>query len=170
MSELGGEGGADFFGRIPLFREFARLMATGGGPVNWELARQVAVATAAGADALGALPGLPAPGAAPAPGEARAWDDRLRLAELWVEPATSLPGPDRTVTAPLVGPGARRMAEALGPLAGGGMPGGAEVLGQVGGLLTGLQTGTLVGQLARSVLTEAELAIPPAEAGRGVGV
>ncbi|HYY80986.1 MAG TPA: zinc-dependent metalloprotease [Actinomycetes bacterium] len=183
MSELGGEGGADFFGRIPLFREFARLMATGGGPVNWELARQVAVATAAGADALGGLPGLPAPGAAPGPGEGRAWDDRLRLAELWVEPATSLPGPGRTVTArpvsppdwaeavlpgfaPLVEPGARRMAEALGPLAGGDMPGGGEVLGRVGGLLTGLQTGTLVGQLARGVLTEAELAMPPAEAGR----
>jgi hypothetical protein len=34
---LGGSG--DFFGRIPLFREFARLMATATGPVNWELAR-----------------------------------------------------------------------------------------------------------------------------------
>src|ERR687887_587923 len=139
MSELGGEGGADFFGRIPLFREFARLMATGGGPVNWELARQVAVATAAGGDARRA--GRGGGGGGGRPGPARGG-----------------------------GPGARRMAEALGPLAGGDMPGGGEVLGRVGGLLTGLQTGTLVGQLARGVLTEAELAIPPAEAGRGVGV
>ena len=75
-------GGADFFGRIPLFREFARLMATASGPVNWELARQVAVATAAGAEDLGMMPQLPRPAAAPDPGESRSWDDRLRLAEL----------------------------------------------------------------------------------------
>ena len=65
MSEVPGEG-ADFFGRIPLFREFARLLSTGGGPVNWELARQVAVATASGADTLGMTPQLPSPAAAPA--------------------------------------------------------------------------------------------------------
>jgi putative hydrolase len=182
MSDLGGEG-ADFFGRIPLFREFARLMATSTGPVNWELARQVAVATAAGADAFGGPPQLPSPAARPAPGEARAWDDRLRLAELWVEPATSLPSPGlassaRPVSrpdwaeavlpgfAPLVEPGARRMSEALGPAMGGGMPDAGEVLGRVGGLLTGLQAGTLVGQLARGVLTQAELPMPPMEPGR----
>jgi putative hydrolase len=182
MSDLGGEG-ADFFGRIPLFREFARLMATGSGPVNWELARQVAVATAAGADAFGGPPQLPGPAAAgPSPAEARAWDDRLRLAELWVDPVTSLPGPGVTVGArplsrpdwaeavlpgfaPLVEPGARRMAEALGPVAGG-VPDAGDVLGRVGGLLTGLQAGTLVGQLARGVLTQAELAMPPVERGR----
>jgi putative hydrolase len=181
MSDLGGEGG-DLFGRIPLFREFARLMASGAGPVNWELARQVAVATAAGADAFGAPPRLPGPAATPSPAEARAWDDRLRLAELWVDPVTSLPGPGvataaRPVSrpdwaeavlpgfAPLVEPGARRMAEALGPAAGG-LPDAGDVLGRVGGLLTGLQVGTLVGQLARGVLTQAELAVPPPEPGR----
>ena len=126
---LGGTG--DFFGRIPLFREFARLMATASGPVNWELARQVAVATAAGAEDLGMLPQLPRPAAAPDPGEARSWDDRLRLAELWVDPVTSLPAPGVALAArpvnrpdwaeavlggfaPLVEPGARRVAEALG--------------------------------------------------------
>ncbi|MGH2814348.1 MAG: zinc-dependent metalloprotease, partial [Actinomycetota bacterium] len=121
---LGGTG--DFFGRIPLFREFARLMATATGPVNWELARQVAVATAAGAEDLGMMPQLPRPAAAPDPGEARSWDDRLRLAELWVDPVTSLPGPGVALVArpvnrpdwaeavlggfaPLVEPGARRV-------------------------------------------------------------
>jgi putative hydrolase len=179
MSEgLGGS--ADFFGRIPLFREFARLMATGGGPVNWELARQVAVATAAGAEQFGMAPQLPRPAAAPDPGEARAWDDRLRLAELWVDPATSLPAPGvalgaRPVSrpdwaeavlpgfAPLVEPGARRVAEALGMGAGIGPPGVGDMIGQVGGLVAGLQVGTLVGQLARSVLAQYELAMPAAE-------
>jgi putative hydrolase len=175
-----GAGGADFFGRIPLFREFARLMATGGGPVNWELARQVAVATAAGAEDLGMLPQLPQPAAAPDPGEARAWDDRLRLAELWVDPVTSLPAagvalaarplsrPDWAEAvlggfAPLVEPGARRVAEALGGGAGLGPPGVGDMLGRVGGLVAGLQVGTLVGQLARSVLGQYELAMAPAD-------
>jgi len=188
MSEVPGEG-ADFFGRIPLFREFARLMATGSGPVNWELARQVAVATAAGADTLGMAPQLPSPAAAPEPGEARAWDDRLRLAELWVDPATSLPGPGVALAArplsrpdwaeavlpefaPLVEPGARRMTEALGAdgTAGmpgvAGMPGAGDMVGRLGGLLAGLQAGTLVGQLARSVLGQYELAIPPGDPAR----
>jgi putative hydrolase len=182
MSEVPGEG-ADFFGRIPLFREFARLMATGSGPVNWELARQVAVATAAGADTLGMTPQLPSPAAAPEPGEARAWDDRLRLAELWVDPATSLPGtgvalaarplsrPDWAEAvlpgfAPLVEPGARRMTEALGADAATGLPGAGDMVGRLGGLLAGLQAGTLVGQLARTVLGQYELAMPPADPAR----
>jgi putative hydrolase len=182
MSEVPGEG-ADFFGRIPLFREFARLMATGSGPVNWELARQVAVATAAGADTLGMTPQLPSPAAAPEPGEARAWDDRLRLAELWVDPATSLPGtgvalaarplsrPDWAEAvlpgfAPLVEPTARRMTEALGADAATGLPGAGDMVGRLGGLLAGLQAGTLVGQLARTVLGQYELAMPPADPAR----
>lgn len=182
MSEVPGEG-ADFFGRIPLFREFARLMATGSGPVNWELARQVAVATAAGADTLGMTPQLPSPAAAPEPGEVRAWDDRLRLAELWVDPATSLPGPGVALAArplsrpdwaeavlpefaPLVEPGARRMTEALGSDGATGLPGAADMVGRLGALLAGLQAGTLVGQLARSVLGQYELAMPPGEPAR----
>jgi putative hydrolase len=183
MSELPGEG-ADFFGRIPLFREFARLLAGGTGPVNWELARQVAVATAAGADALGAVPQLPRPSQAPPPAEQREWDERLRLAELWVEPATTLAGHGLTLTArpvsrpdwaeavlpafaPLVEPGARRISEAMGPGAVAGMPAEmGDVMGRVGSLLTGLQVGTLVGQLARLVLSQYDLPLPAAAAGR----
>src|SRR6266540_3683109 len=100
MSEF--PGGADFFGRIPLFREFARLLAGESGPVNWELARQVAVATAAGADALGTMPQLPKPTPGPPPGERGEWDERLRLAELWVDPATSLAARGLTLLAQLV--------------------------------------------------------------------
>jgi putative hydrolase len=149
----------------------------------------VAVATAAGADTLGMTPQLPSPAAAPEPGEARAWDDRLRLAELWVDPATSLPGPGVALSArplsrpdwaeavlpefaPLVEPGARRMTEALGAdgadgMPGvGGMPGAGDMVGRLGGLLAGLQAGTLVGQLARSVLGQYELAMPPGDPAR----
>jgi putative hydrolase len=76
----------------------------------------------------------------------------------WAE--TVLPG-----FAPLVEPGARRVAEALGAGAGAGMgpPGVGDMVGRVGGLIAGLQVGTLVGQLARSVLGQYELALPPPE-------
>ncbi len=177
-------GGADFFGRIPLFREFARLLAGESGPVNWELARQVAVATAAGADALGTMPQLPKPTPGPPPGERGEWDERLRLAELWVDPATSLAARGLTLVAqpvsrpdwaesvlpefaPLVEPGARRLTEALGPEATGAAPGEmGEVMTRLGALLAGLQVGALVGQLAQLVLAQYDLGLPNREPAR----
>jgi putative hydrolase len=176
MSEMP-PGGGDLFGRIPLFREFARLLAGASGPVNWELARQVAVATAAGAEVLGSPATLPDPAASrPDPVERGRWDEHLRLAELWLEPFTTLPG-DVAVTsrprgrpdwaewvlgalAPLVEPVARRMGGALGATPG---PGGGELdamVERIGGLLFGIQVGMAVGQLARVVAAHYELALP----------
>ena len=177
MSELPGEGG-DFFSRIPLFREFARLLSGEPGPVNWELARQVAVATAMGAETLGGPPALPVPKFTPEPGEQRMWGDQLRLAELWVGAVSTLPGPDRPLTAqpitrpdwvesvlrsfaPVVEPGARRMADAIGPSAGPGLPPEmGQLMGRLGGLLVGLQLGTVVGQLSHLVLSQYDLPLP----------
>ena len=181
MSEF--SGGADFFGRIPLFREFARLLASESGPVNWELARQVAVATAVGADAFGAAPALPRPAPAPPPGVRAEWDERLRLAELWVDPVTSLAGRGLTLTAqpvsrpdwaeaalrelaPLVEPGARRLTEALRPEAGATPDEMGQVMSRLGSLLAGLQVGGLVGQLARLVLAQYDLGLPSREPAR----
>jgi putative hydrolase len=178
MSEF--PGGADFFGRIPLFREFARLLASESGPVNWELARQVAVATAVGADAFGAAPALPRPTTAPPPSERAEWDERLRLAELWVDPVTSLAGRGLTLAAqpvsrpdwaeavlpelaPLVEPGARRLTEALRPEAGAAPDEMGQVMTRLGSLLAGLQVGGLVGQLARLVLAQYDLGLPSRE-------
>lgn len=178
MSDSPGEGG-DFFSRIPLFREFARLLSGEPGPVNWELARQIAVATAIGADTLGATPALPVPKFSPEPGERRAWDDNLRLAELWTDPVSSLPGPGQPLVAqptsradwaesalrglrPLVEPGASRMSDALGPGAGGGVPPEmGQMVGRLGGLIVGLQVGTVVGQLSHLVLSGYDLPLPP---------
>ena len=175
MSELPG-GGSDFFGRIPLFREFARLLASGGGPVNWELARQVAVATAAGAEALGALGALPQPAPPPDPSERASWEERLRLAELWIDPVTTLGSGPRKLIAqpvnrpdwaeavlpgfvPLVEPLARRLAEVIE--AGAGAPREmAELMSRIGSLLNGLQVGTLVGQLAHQAVSQHELLLP----------
>jgi putative hydrolase len=185
MSDHPGEGG-DFFSRIPLFREFARLLSGEPGPVNWELARQVAVATAIGADTLGATPALPVPKFTPEPGEQRAWDDHLRLAELWVDPVSSLPSPDRPLVAqptsradwaetalrgfaPLIEPGASRMADSLGPGAAAGLPPEmGQMVGRLGGLIVGLQVGTVVGQLSQLVLSQYDLTMPAKDRGRMV--
>jgi putative hydrolase len=183
MSDHPGEGG-DFFSRIPLFREFARLLSGEPGPVNWELARQVAVATAIGADTLGVTPALPVPKFTPEPGEQRAWDDHLRLAELWVDPVSSLPSPDHPLLAqpisradwaeaalrsfpPLIEPGASRMADSLGHGAAAGVPPEmGQMVGRLGALIVGLQVGTVVGQLSQLVLSQYDLTMPPKDPSR----
>ena len=46
-------GGGEFPGdlsKVPFFAELQRLMSSSGGPVNWELARQMATAGAGEAD------------------------------------------------------------------------------------------------------------------------
>jgi putative hydrolase len=177
MSEsFPGPGDADFFGRIPLFREFARLLSGAGGPVNWELARQVAVAAAAGADDLGMIQALPEP-VASAPfdaAEQQSWDEALRLAELWLAPVTTLTAagiasarplrrPDWAEAAlkalpPLIEPAAARLA---GSTAGAAAP--AEVTAmasRLGGLLYGIQLGGAVGQLARAVTGHYDVLLP----------
>jgi putative hydrolase len=183
MSDYPGEGG-DFFSRIPLFREFARLLSGEPGPVNWELARQVAVASAIGADTFGGAPALPVPKFTPEPGEQRAWDDQLRLAELWVDPVSSLPSPDHPLVAqptsradwaelalrslpPLIEPAAKRMADSMGPGLGEGVPPEmGQMVGRLGGLIIGLQVGTVVGQLSQLVLSQYDLTIPAKDRGR----
>lgn len=92
----------------------------GTGPVNWDLARQIAQAhltgTPAGGPAMPTMPMLPGlPGTAPpmapdapqAPvgdppvgeGERAATDEALRLADLWLEPESALPSGVRATAA-----------------------------------------------------------------------
>ncbi|MFP5224838.1 MAG: zinc-dependent metalloprotease, partial [Actinomycetota bacterium] len=44
----------DFLGKIPLFAELQRLMSWDGGPINWDLAEQVAAAAASQHEGAGA--------------------------------------------------------------------------------------------------------------------
>lgn len=73
----------DVFNEIPLFREIQRVLMSSSGPVNWELARQVGIATASwGADDP------------PPTEEDRAGLERtVRAAELAVADFTLLPNP-----------------------------------------------------------------------------
>jgi putative hydrolase len=139
---------------------------SGSGPVNYDLAKQVAVQKLS-------TTGLPSAQ------QATAVTDAVRLAELWLDPATALPtGTHSTVawaprdwveqTLPtwrrLCDPVARRMAsswidalpseiaQAAGPL--------VAMVEQMGGMAFGSQLGAALAQLGGEVLTSSEIGLP----------
>jgi putative hydrolase len=76
----GGEGGPfGFGGAAPFFAELEKLLSWKGGPVNWDLARQVAARTVGADD----------PKISSADREAVA--GALRIADVWLDPVTTLP-------------------------------------------------------------------------------
>lgn len=154
----------------PLFRELQRVMAASSGPVNWELARQVAIATAVEA---GDEP--------PTDADRRSFEEVVRVAELHVQRLTGLePPPDvavvRTirraewVTANaeslggLLEPAAAKMGQAFGRAISEQMPAEATgmtgMLGQLGPLLQGTQIGQVLGLLAQQVFGQYDVAVP----------
>lgn len=147
--------------------------APGGGPVNWDLARQVAAAQ------------LATEGDPPVtPYERNAVEEALRLADLWLEPVSQLPSGVRTATAwnrnewiyktldvwrQLCEPVAGRMIDAMGDL----LPPEAQAqLGPVqsmfsvlGGALFGGQFGQALASLATEVLSAGDIGLPLGPAG-----
>ncbi len=145
---------------------------TQDGPVNWTLARQVAEQVARSTDrSLTAA-------------ERTSTTDALRLADVWLDPVTSLPSGARTTTAwttlewidqtlpvwkQLCDPVASRvvaatsgslpeeMAAQLGPMRG--------LLDGIGGMAFGQQVGTGLGQLSAEVLTSSDIGVPLGPAG-----
>ena len=138
----------------------------GGGPVNYDLAKQMAVQKLS-------TTGLPSAQ------QATAVTDAVHLAELWLDPATALPtgvhstaawAPRDWVEATLptwqrlCDPVARRMAsswidalpdevrQAAGPL--------VTMIEQMGGMAFGSQLGTALAQLGGEVLTSTEIGLP----------
>src|SRR5439155_6676285 len=85
MSSSAGDpfGPGDPLNEVPLFREIQRVLLSSPGPINWELARQVGIATASW--------GTDDPG--PSPEDGPGFADTVRLAELAVAEFTGLPGP-----------------------------------------------------------------------------
>jgi putative hydrolase len=172
--------------------QLQQLFTTGeGGPVNWELARQVAQATltgtAPGGGPLGftgtetpSAPGDPRPSAA----ERAAVTEALRLADLWLEPASALPSGiqvaqawtrgewiDRTlpVWRKLCDPVAGRMVGAMGELVPEEMRGQLgpmqSMVATLGGALFGGQLGQALGSLAAEVLSAGDIGLPLGPAG-----
>jgi putative hydrolase len=147
--------------------------APGSGPVNWDLARQVAASQLSGT-------GDPAVTIV----ERNGVEESLRLADLWLDPASALPSGIRAAAAwnrnewiyntldvwkTLCDPIAGRMVGAmsdlvpeearaqLGPM--------QSMVATLGGALFGGQLGQALGQLAAEVLSAGDIGLPLGPAG-----
>ncbi len=170
-------------------RQFADLLSWRGGPVNWDLAKNVArhaIAAAGDPSILDA--------------QRREVTEAVRLADLWLDEATTFPSGVRKIEAwsrsewleatfpvwaklcdPIAAKGVEAMSgmlntdpaqlgedvpeeirQALGALGGGGggLQGLSAMLRQIGGAMIGSQTGTAVGELAREVVGSSDIGLP----------
>ncbi|HEX2029810.1 MAG TPA: zinc-dependent metalloprotease [Actinomycetota bacterium] len=162
---------------VPLLREIQRVLLAGGGPVNWELARQVGIAGASWGQ----------PDAEPSDEDARALAEHVRMAELAVAEVTGLAAPAEVAHARAVRraawvegnvrglqglfePGAERLARALadaGPEEPAEAAAGTQMfdalLDRIAPLLMGAQVGTVLGALGQRVLGQYDLPLPRGE-------
>src|SRR5690242_10696810 len=171
-------------------RQFADMLSWQGGPVNWDLAKNVArhaIVAAGDPSVLDA--------------QRRDITEAVRLADLWLDEATAFPSGIRKIEAwsrsewleatfgvwaklfdPIAAKGVEAMSgmfsadpaqlgqevpeemrQALGALGG---PGGlGAMMRQLGGAMIGSQTGTAVGELAREVIGSADVGLPLAPEG-----
>ncbi len=157
-----------------MFSQLGEMMSSAGpstGPVNYDLARKIAMQTLGGTHPVAAV-------------DASAARDSMSLAEVWLDGVTSFPATARTVTAwtpadwvdktmpawqQLVGPIAERMGgslvdnlptefrEQIGPMLG--------MLTSMGGMAFGSQLGSALAQLSREVLTSTDIGLPLAPTG-----
>ena len=175
-------------------RQFADLMSWQGGPVNWDLAKNVARQTVAAQGDASVLDI-----------DRRKTTDALRTADLWLEDATTLPTGIRITQAwsraewveatlpvwsKLCDPIAARAVEAMGgmltedpeELAGelppemrsamtaltggfGALGGLGQMMRRIGGMMVGGQTGAAVGALAQEVVSSTDVGLPLGPAG-----
>jgi putative hydrolase len=157
----------------PLFREMQRVMSASAGPINWELARQVGVASAVdGGD-----------DAEPTEEDRQGLEEAVRVAELHVARFTGLEAP--TDVAPvrairragwvnlnteslrtLLEPAAQRVSTEMIRVQEQGPEGAGGMLAQLSPLLMGAQVGSVLGFLAQHVMGQFDVAVPrsgPAE-------
>jgi putative hydrolase len=177
-------------------QQLGRLLSyQGGGPVNWDLARQAARAQVAAAGDISV-----------SDSDRRAVEEAVRLAELWLDSACAFPASTATVKTwsraewvegtldgwrELVEPVAERVVDAMGHSVTDAMPGemgqmAAPLLGmlrQLGVSMWGGQVGQAIGSLAGEVVGSTDIGLPlvtpgtvvllPANArayGQGLGV
>lgn len=161
------------------FQQLGQMLSYEGGPVNWDMAKQIARQTVAQGTADGVKD------ASVGPSERTAVQEAVRLADLWLDDATSLPSGAGTAVAwsraewveatlpawkELVDPVAERVGAAMGdvlpeemqamagPLIG--------MMRSMGGAMFGSQIGQAVGVLAGEVVGSTDIGLPLGPAGR----
>src|SRR6266700_5215645 len=167
-------------------RQFADLMSWQGGPVNWDLAKNVARQTVAAKGDPSVLDV-----------ERQKVMDAIRVADLWLEDVTSFPTGIRAAQAwsrsewveatlpvwsKLCDPIADKAVDAMGgtlaeqpgdlasgmpeelgqalQAISGGLSGLGGMLRRIGGMMVGSQTGAAVGALAREVVSSTDIGLP----------
>jgi putative hydrolase len=168
-------------------RQFADLMSWQGGPVNWELAKNVARHTLAAEGDPSVLDA-----------DRNKITEAVRLADLWLDEVTSFSSGVRQVQAwsrsewveatlpvwsKLCDPIAEKAVEAMSGLitdapgdlgaglpeelttalqamGGGGLSGFGPMMRRIGGMMVGSQTGAAIGALAREVATSTDVGLP----------
>jgi putative hydrolase len=168
-------GDPDAFADAPLFRELQRVMSSSSGPVNWELARQIGIASA--------QEGHEDP--EPTDADQTSFQGAVRVAELQVGRFTGLDAPTdvadvkpvrraewvnanteslKTMLEPAAQTIAAAMGEASREAIGGELPpemqGMAGLLEQLSPLLLGAQVGSVLGFLGQHVLGQYDIAVP----------
>ncbi|MFD9630836.1 zinc-dependent metalloprotease [Streptomyces violascens] len=161
------------------FQQLGQMLSYEGGPVNWDMAKQIARQTVAQGTADGTKD------ESVGPAERAAVEEAVRLADLWLDDATSLPSGSTTAVAwsraewveatqpawkELVDPVAERVGAAMGgvlpeemqamagPLIG--------MMRSMGGAMFGQQIGQAVGTLAGEVVGSTDIGLPLGPAGK----
>ncbi|MCC3767749.1 zinc-dependent metalloprotease [Streptomyces sp. UNOC14_S4] len=161
------------------FQQLGQMLSYEGGPVNWDMAKDIARQTVAQGTADGTKD------ASVTSGERAAVEEAVRLADLWLDGVTSLPSGANTAVAwsraewveatlpvwkELVDPVAERVGAAMGnvlpeemqamagPLLG--------MMRSMGGAMFGTQIGQAVGVLAGEVVGSTDIGLPLGPAGK----
>ncbi|MEC4018329.1 zinc-dependent metalloprotease [Streptomyces sp. H27-D2] len=161
------------------FQKLGQMLSYEGGPVNWDMAKDIARQTVAQGTADGAKD------ASVSPGERAAVEEAVRLADLWLDGVTSLPSGSGSVVAwsraewveatlpvwkDLVDPVAERVGLAMGDVLPEEMQAMAgPLLGMMrsmGGAMFGTQIGQAVGVLAGEVVGSTDIGLPLGPAGK----
>ncbi|MER7896066.1 zinc-dependent metalloprotease [Streptomyces sp. NPDC096046] len=161
------------------FQQLGQMLSYEGGPVNWDMAKQIARQTVSQGSPDGTKD------ASVGPADRKAVEEAVRLADLWLDDATSLPSGAASAVAwsraewveatlpawkELVDPVAERVGTAMGdvlpeemqamagPLIG--------MMRSMGGAMFGTQIGQAVGVLAGEVVGSSDIGLPLAPAGK----
>ncbi|NLU72050.1 zinc-dependent metalloprotease [Streptomyces sp. HNM0575] len=185
----GGQGGMDPNDLGAAFQKLGQMLSYEGGPVNWDMAKDIARQTVAagppgsgsetGGSGTGTGTGTGTKDASIGPSDRSAVEEAVRLADLWLDGVTSLPSGSTTVEAwsraewventlpvwkDLVDPVAERVGTAMGDVLPEEMQAMAgPLLGMMrsmGGAMFGTQIGQALGVLAGEVVGSSDIGLP----------